>query len=118
MKELKLQAPRPLLDILCPIIRQYTEAAYPVGGSDCAQAARAGLLDAAERIEQDYDSVKASVIISRRIKSHIKAAIEYYVQLETEQDNQRQAQAVAALLLDCLNGQVLSEQQVMGVLNQ
>ena len=116
MKELKLQAPKPLLGILCQIIRQYAEAAYPAGGSDCAQTARAGLMDTAERIEQKFDPVKELVVISRRIKSHIKAAIEYYIQLESEQGRAQEAQIIATMLLDCLNGQVISELQAQSVL--
>ena len=65
-------------DILCRAIREYSHAAYPVGGSDCAQVARYTLLELAQQIDDGIASGDGQVEISRRPRAMVKAAIVYY----------------------------------------
>jgi hypothetical protein len=43
----------PVRDILCAAIREYAHAAYPEGGSDCAQLAPYTLLELAAAVAAD-----------------------------------------------------------------
>ena len=86
MKTISLTGPVPALQLISDVIQHYADAAYPAGGSECAQTARAGLLDTAEKINQQVEQGLMPVTISRRIKSHIKAAIQYYLQMSAEQN--------------------------------
>jgi hypothetical protein len=65
-------------DILCSAIRNYAHAAYPDGGSECAQVARYTLLELAADIDAGISEHSDSVAISRRPRAMVKAAIEYY----------------------------------------
>ena len=65
-------------DILCTAIRDYAIAAYPPGGSDCAQVARYTLLELANQIEAGIVDAVASVEISRRPRAMIRAALQYH----------------------------------------
>jgi len=65
-------------DMLCRAIREYALAAYPIGGSDCAQVARYTLLELAQQIDAGISSGQHCVEISRRPRAMIKAAIEYF----------------------------------------
>lgn len=65
-------------DILCLAIRDYAIAAYPPGGSDCAQVARYTLLELATQIETGINATSGSVAISRRPRAMVGAALEYH----------------------------------------
>jgi len=65
-------------DILCTAIRDYAHAAYPEGGSDCAQVARYTLLELAADIDAGITAHNERVDISRRPRAMVKAAMEYY----------------------------------------
>jgi len=65
-------------DLLCRAIRDYAHAAYPEGGSDCAQVARYTLLEAASAIDAAITSDHAKAAISRRLRTTLKAAIDYH----------------------------------------
>ena len=65
-------------DILCAAIRDYAHAAYPEGGSDCAQVARYTLLELAAEIDAGITAHNEHIAISRRPRAMLKAAIEYY----------------------------------------
>ena len=65
-------------EILCRAIREYAYAAYPEGGSDCAQVARYTLLELAQQIDAGITAAQRQVEISRRPRVMVKAAIEYY----------------------------------------
>jgi len=65
-------------EILCRAIREYAHAAYPEGGSDCAQVARYTLLELAQQIDTGITSGHPSVAISRRPRAMVKAAIAYF----------------------------------------
>jgi hypothetical protein len=75
---IQLQCDIPVRDLLCGAIRDYAHAAYPVGGSDCAQVARYTLLELAARIEQGISPDTGSVQVSRRPRAMVKAALDYY----------------------------------------
>jgi len=65
-------------DILCSAIRDYACAAYPEGGSDCAQVARYTLLELAADIEAGITDGCHSVQISRRPRAMVQAALTWY----------------------------------------
>jgi len=65
-------------DLLCRAIREYAHAAYPEGGSDCAQVARYTLLEAASAIDTAISADQDQAVISRRLRTTLKAAIDYH----------------------------------------
>jgi hypothetical protein len=74
----------PVRDILCTAIREYASAAYPEGGSDCAQLARYTLLELAAEINAGVSAEKTSVEISKRPRAMVRAALEYYFNRQDE----------------------------------
>ena len=68
----------PTRDILYAAIREYAHAAYPQGGTECAQLARYTLLELAAEINAGISADKRSVEISKRPKAMVRAALEYY----------------------------------------
>jgi hypothetical protein len=77
-KKIKLCCDVIVRDILCTAIREYAHAAYPEGGSECAQVARYTLLELATDIEAGISDENATVEVSKRPKAMVKAALEYY----------------------------------------
>jgi hypothetical protein len=77
-RRITLQCDVPVRDILCIAIRGYAHAAYPEGGSDCAQVARYTLLELAGQVEAAIGDDCHSVAISKRPRAMLKAAIEYH----------------------------------------
>lgn len=70
-------------------IRAYTQAAYPEGGSECAQVARAALLDAAE----DCDAHEAGdLLLRRRQLALLRACVRWYFSAEGPGDVQSGSQ--------------------------
>jgi hypothetical protein len=65
-------------DILCTAIREYAHAAYPEGGSECAQVARYTLLELAADIDAGITGAGDTVEVSKRPRAMVKAALEYY----------------------------------------
>jgi len=99
--KIKLQCDVPVRDIVCAAIRDYALAAYPEGGSDCAQVARSALLDLAAQIEAGIHANSAAVLISRRPRAMVKAAFTwYYDRLDAEQggDSIHQRECLQSLL--------------------
>lgn len=76
-KVLNLKLSEPLAQSLSQCLRYYVEAAYPPGASDCAQVARATLLDAAQTIDSQVREQAGLIQVSRRLRSQLKAALEY-----------------------------------------
>jgi hypothetical protein len=76
--KLTLRCDEPVRDILCRAIRDYAIAAYPPGGSDCAQVARYTLLELAGQIESGITAACHEVEISRRPRAMVRAALEYH----------------------------------------
>ena len=88
-------------DIVCSAIREYAHAAYPEGGSECAQVARYTLLELAANIDAGISEHSQSVEVSKRPRSMVKAAFEYYFnRLDEVQDvtSIHQRQLFAGLL--------------------
>lgn len=78
---------------LAEALSAYAEAAYPRGGSECAQAARETLLDSAAMIARDAGVEGAA--ISRRQRGLIKTAVRWYWE---ERGEPGQAQSFLDLL--------------------
>ena len=74
----------PVRDILCTAIREYAHAAYPEGGSECAQVARYTLLQLAAEINDGISEEKVSVEISKRPRPMVKASLEFYFNRQDE----------------------------------
>ncbi len=107
--KINLQCDTAVRDILCTAIRDYAHAAYPEGGSECAQVARYTLLDLAREIEDGICEDNGSVLISRRPRAMIKAALEFYF------DRLDQAQQDTSLHQRKLMAGLLKEQAVSWV---
>lgn len=107
MKVIILKAPLNAMLSFSRIIETYVDAAYPPGGSECAQSAREALLTAAARLQHEYDSANGTVSVSRRIKAHLKAALSYYS--DSQQQN-RQVQLQREQLLKCLDGADITDE--------
>ena len=83
-RKIILRCDIPVRDILCTAIREYAHTAYPEGGSECAQVARYTLLELATEINDGISEEKLSVEISKRPRSMVKAALEYYFNRQDE----------------------------------
>lgn len=102
-----LQCDTGVKDILCRAIREYARAAYPDGGSDCAQVARYTLLELAQQIDAGITSDQDRVEISRRPRAMVKAAIEYFYDRQDAASGTASARQ-RALLLGMLRGEVVT----------
>ena len=109
MKQLQLHCPPALVEVLCQAIELYATAAYPPGGSECAQAAREALRSAAQSLRANYDPQAGTTSMSRRIVTHVKAALEFYF-AEQVMDNSLQLKQ-QELVFKALNGQPVSQQE-------
>jgi hypothetical protein len=101
---LRIQCDIPVRDLLCGAIRDYAHAAYPVGGSECAQVARYTLLELAGQIEQGITAETGSVHISRRPRAMVKAALAYYfdrLDHESGTSSPQQRALLESLLKEC-----------------
>jgi hypothetical protein len=65
-------------DIVTAALREYAYAAYPEGGSECAQVARYTLLQAVDTIEAGIRNEAGEVQLSRRLRTQLKAALDYH----------------------------------------
>jgi hypothetical protein len=106
--KLTLHCDGTISDILCRAIRDYACAAYPPGGSDCAQVARYTLLELAQQIETGIAGKPGSVEISRRPRAMIKAALQYHF------DRADAQYGTASVRQRALFGELLTEVPVTG----
>jgi len=83
-RKIILRCDIPVRDILCTAIREYAHTAYPEGGSECAQVARYTLLELAAEINDGISEEKLSVEISKRPKSMVRAALDFYFNRQDE----------------------------------
>jgi hypothetical protein len=83
-RKIILRCDIPVRDILCKAIYEYAHAAYPEGGSECAQVARYTLLELAAEINDGISEEKVSVEISKRPRPMVKAALEFYFNRQDE----------------------------------
>ena len=104
MKTITLHCPVFALEQLASTLEAYANAAYPPGASECSQASRAALLDVVTSIYLQVATNKDEVTVSRRLRSHIKAALQYAV------ENQG-AKPVLALLLKALSGETIAREE-------
>ena len=79
-------------DILCAAIREYAQAAYPEGGSECAQVARYTLLELAADIDAGITANNETVEVSKRPRAMVKAALEFYFNRADEEQGSGSAQ--------------------------
>jgi hypothetical protein len=90
--------------VLVAAIRSFAHAAYPPGGSECAQVARESLLTTAATIETSTDPARAS----RRQRVMLRQAMQWYgEQLEGLAETRRAA--LTAALLQLLKGETVDE---------
>lgn len=104
MKTLTLHCPGFALSQLASSLEEYANAAYPPGASECSQASRAALLDVAASINLQVATKKDEITVSRRLRSHIKAALHYAVE-------NRSTNPVFELLLKAVSGEVVAEDE-------
>lgn len=78
--------------LVATILRDYASAAYPPGGSECAQATRESLLQLADTIGNAEDHAT----INNRQRPFLKSAINWYYEDVTDNPQQH------ALLLERL----------------
>ena len=93
-------------NILCAAIREYAYAAYPEGGSECAQVARYTLLELAADIDAGISGDNETVEVSKRPRAMVQAALEYYFNRADE------VQGSASRQQRALFDNLLQEQQV------
>lgn len=82
---------------LAQALRAYAEAAYPPGGSECAQVARETLRDSAAAIEQAASSDQGAQL-RRRQRALIRTAVAWY-----HNDQQQDDDAEGGTLLQLLD---------------
>ena len=85
-RKIVLSCDVPVRNILCTAIREYAHAAYPAGGSECAQVARYTLLELAAEIDAGISEGQTSVSISKRPRAMVRAALEYHFNRQDEAD--------------------------------
>jgi hypothetical protein len=105
-RKIKLGCDVTVKDILCTAIREYAYAAYPEGGSECAQVARYTLLQLAADIDAGITDTNETVEVSKRPRAMVKAALEYYFNRADE------AQGAGSVQQRALFERVLQEQTV------
>lgn len=108
-KTLTLDCPEQLKQDLCAAIRLYAQAAYPAGGSECAQVARETLMDTARSIDEQF-AVSGRAEISRRLRAQLMAALDYYTEAAESEDPS--ISGGISLLRLALKGEAVSENQL------
>lgn len=105
-KQLTLRCSQQLCAMLADILRDYANAAYPHGGSECSQSARETLLTAADSILHTWESASQTAMVSKRLRVMMKSAISYYAQVLSQHEGVA-ASAREAYLLSALQGEVI-----------
>ena len=94
-KKLALHCSQQMCELLADILRQYADAAYPKGGSECSQSARESLLMSADEIVSGWRTESQSTQMNKRLRTMAKTAIKYHAQSLTAEEGfpcrQRQA---------------------------
>ena len=97
-KKLTLHCTQSMCGLLADILRQYADAAYPRGGSECSQSARESLLSSAEALVAGWQPDTQSTTMSRRLRVMAKAAVEYHAQSLVAEEHLPAAERKAYLL--------------------
>jgi len=95
-KTFTLDCPPDQASLLAEVLGVYAQAAYPTGGSECAQVARETLLESARTIAAAVAGGRPAEL-RRRQRSHFKAAVSWYFSEEGPGDATRR-QSMLALL--------------------
>lgn len=82
-KTVSLDCDMRLAQALATAVRAYADAAYPPGGSECAQVARAALMDAAAGFEGHREG---PLVVRKRLLPQLKAAVRWYLSQERPLD--------------------------------
>ena len=106
-----LQCDVAVKEILCRAIREYAHAAYPEGGSDCAQVARYTLLELAQQIDAGITPDNQRIVISRRPRAMVRAAIEYFYDRQDASAGTGSARQ-RELLKGALQGDVVTREEL------
>ena len=107
-KLLRIECPAVLAQRLSEALREYAEAAYPPGCSECGQVARAALEDAAGLLTSGIDNAQPYVELNKRIRAHLKAAVEYHCQ-------QSENVIWQELLMQLLRGEAVQQSQIQAI---
>lgn len=75
-KQISLQCPDEILQLICRALAIYALAAFPLGGSECAAVSRDAIQNIAANLGQQQPPQ-----YSRRQRVQVKEAIEYYYQI-------------------------------------
>jgi hypothetical protein len=81
-KTLTINAPAEQLTLFITALRRYAHAAWPVGGSECAQASRDSLLTFCDELEAELESTRNEISLNKRQRSVYKAALEFHLEHE------------------------------------
>lgn len=108
MKTLEIQCSEGILALLCEAIELYAHAAFPPGGSECAQASRESLLAVNEQLRQSHGQGEGKAGFNRRARGLVKAAIQYHGQRIAEH-GEHSASHETAVLLGLLEGTPVSD---------
>jgi hypothetical protein len=74
------------LSELVAVLQRYAHAAWPPGGSECAQASREALLTAAETMREGFAAHPGEAQFNRRQRATFRAALEYHLEQANFQD--------------------------------
>jgi len=88
-KTVGIECDRQTAHLLGTAIRAYTQAAYPEGGSECAQVARAALLDAAAGCDAHETG---DLLLRRRQLALLRACVRWFFSEEGPGDVESGAQ--------------------------
>lgn len=113
-KVIQLQCSPNLTAAMAAAIRGYVAVQYPPGVSDCALAAREALLTVAEDIETVCQSA-ATVSLSRRLRTLLKIAINFYCDQRSAGEAREQARLA---MLAALQGEQVDDAFIAPLLNR
>ena len=69
-------------EIFVTAVRNYTEVAFPAGGTDCALVARESLFDTLTEFEREYSQSKGGhASYNKRLRAMVKEGIRLHYQL-------------------------------------
>lgn len=92
--------------LLANILEQYADAAFPPGGSECAQASRDSLRQAAARMLESYDGKSGTARLGRRTRTAAREAIRYYAGQSAVNASRQE------VLMNLLSGEVVNDEQL------
>jgi hypothetical protein len=79
-KTLTLHIDTDQLAELVAVLQRYALAAWPPGGSECAQASREALTTAAETMKEGFAEHPGEAHFNRRQRATFRAALEYHLE--------------------------------------